>query len=186
MPYNPKIHHRRSVRLKGYDYAQPGRYFITICTENRECLFGQITQEAMILNETGRVADACWLAIPDHFPAVVLHYHIVMPNHVHGIIEITGAVRDGVGAEHLLPNFLPLQPQPSFQHPTPRSIGSIVKGFKTGVSKWYRERFGVQERSIWQRNYHEHIIREDASFQRISEYIRTNPARWNKDRFYTH
>jgi REP element-mobilizing transposase RayT len=87
MPYNPQIHHRRSIRLKGYDYSQAGLYFITICTQNRECLFGEIRSPEMILNDAGNIANECWLVIPNHFPNVVLHEFIVMPNHIHGIVE---------------------------------------------------------------------------------------------------
>src|SRR5471030_188022 len=90
--YNPAIHHRRSIRLKGYDYSQNGLYFITICTYNRECLFGEIIDKKMILNDAGKIANECWVKIPEHFPAAVLHEHVVMPNHVHGIIELANVV----------------------------------------------------------------------------------------------
>src|ERR1019366_1141877 len=109
MRFNPEIHHRRSIRLKGYDYSQAGLYFITICCKNRECLFGKIIgvqgfqrvpqnepinnseplAPYMALNEAGQIANECWLEIPEHFPNVILHEHIVMPNHVHGIIELS-------------------------------------------------------------------------------------------------
>jgi len=107
--FNPNIHHRRSIRLKGYDYSQAGLYFITICVQNKACLFGKIIVGAnnhlppnnhlphlpdnhlpkMILNDAGIIANECWLDIPKHFPNSVLHEYIVMPNHVHGIIELT-------------------------------------------------------------------------------------------------
>ena len=86
MTYNPNIHHRKSIRLKGYDYTQAGLYFITICCQNRECLFGNIINGEMILNDAGNIANECWLAIPNHFPNVVLHEFVIMPNHIHGII----------------------------------------------------------------------------------------------------
>jgi len=196
MAYNPKIHHRKSIRLKGYDYSQAGLYFVTICVQDRKCLFGTIVNDEMILNNAGTIANECWLEIPNHFPNAVLHEHIVMPNHVHGIIEL---IRDGisnVGAE----NFLPLQETPSneslpneskrneFQKMIPRSIGSIVKGFKIGVTKWFRnvgvENFQPRPEKIWQRNYYEHIIRDEQSYQRISEYIINNPKNWKEDKFY--
>ena len=87
--YNPQIHHRRSIRLKGYDYSQAGLYFITICCQNRICLFGHIQNGQMILNDAGKIANECWLEIPKHFPHVILHEHVIMPNHIHGIIELT-------------------------------------------------------------------------------------------------
>jgi REP element-mobilizing transposase RayT len=91
MSYNPNIHHRRSIRLKGYDYSQAGLYFVTICVQNRECVFGKIADNEMILNDVGRVAQQCWLEIPQHFPHAILHEYVVMPNHIHGIVELVGA-----------------------------------------------------------------------------------------------
>lgn len=88
MPYNPNIHHRRSIRLKGYDYSQAGLYFVTICCHNRMHLFGNVVNGGMELNDAGKIADACWMEIPNHFPNAVLHEYIVMPNHVHGIVEL--------------------------------------------------------------------------------------------------
>lgn len=135
----------------------------------------------MILNDAGKIAHECWLEIPNHFPNAVLHEHIVMPNHVHGIIELNDTTI--VGAE----NFLPLPPKTEFQKMISRSIGSIVKGFKIGVTKWFRdvraEDFPPQ-RQVWQRNYHEHIIRNEQSYQTISNYIINNPLKWNDDKFY--
>jgi putative transposase len=88
--YDPNIHHRKSIHLKGYDYSQAGLYFITICVQDRKCLFGEIfgSDGKMVLNEAGKIADECWLEIPKHFPNTVLHEHIIMPNHVHGIVEL--------------------------------------------------------------------------------------------------
>ncbi len=197
MNYNPQIHHRKSIRQKGYDYSQAGLYFITICTHNRECLFGKIVgvenfQPEMILNEAGKIANECWLEIPKHFPNAVLHEHIVMPNHVHGIIELTDATH--VGAENFLPlqnnmtqtvgveNFQPLPQRNEFQKMIPRSIGSIIKGFKIDVTVGAKNI--LPDVKIWQRNYHEHIIRSEQSYQTISEYIINNPAQWNEDKFH--
>ncbi|WP_114779340.1 transposase [Botryobacter ruber] len=182
--YNPQVHHRRSIRLRGYDYSQAGLYFITICTHERGCLFGEIImqdmQYVMILNDAGKIAQEYWLQIPNHFPNTILHEYIIMPNHVHGIIELTT-----VGVQ----NFEPLHEtrQNQFQKIIPRSIGSIVRGYKTGVTKWFRttrsEDFPSQ-RAVWQRNFYEHIIRNEKSHQTISEYIIDNPAEWPDDKFY--
>ena len=171
MPYNREIHHRRSIRLKGYDYSQEGLYFITICVQDRECLFGKIVDHPiMILNDAGKIADQCWLAIPQHFPDVVLHEYIVMPNHVHGIIEIT----NNVGAK----NFSPLRPpKPAMPRTPSRTIGSIARGFKIGVTKWF-------DQSVWQRDYYEHIIRSTDEYERIANYIINNPAKWREDKFF--
>jgi len=207
MDYNPDIHHRRSIRLKEYDYSQEGLYFITICVHDRKCLFGKIVvvvgvenvgvenfqplQHELILNDAGNIANECWLEIPKHFPNAILHEHIIMPNHVHGIIELKQYNVDIVGAE----NFLPLPHQCNeFQKMIPHSIGSIVKGFKIEVTKWFRNNMGgivgvenfqpQQPQSIWQRNYYEHIIRDEKSYQRISDYIIDNPKNWKEDKFY--
>ncbi len=181
--YNPNIHHRRSIRLKGYDYSQAGLYFITICIQDRKHLFGNVVNAEMILNDAGKIANDCWLDIPNYFPNANLHEHIIMPNHLHGIIELTNDVNVVVvGAE----NFLPLQQQQqqnSFQKMIPRSIGSIVKGFKIGVTKWFRQNTHVE--TVWQRNYHEHIIRDEKSYETISNYIINNPAKWTGDKFFT-
>ncbi len=210
MPYNPNIHHRKSIRLKGYDYSQAGLYFITICVQDRKCLFGKIVDDEMILNDAGKIADECWMEIPKHFPNAILHEHIVMPNHVHGIVELTQNNVANVGVENIrvqnirVENFQPLQQpneppkQNAFQKMIPRSIGSIVKGFKIGVTKWFRNNatiVGVENfqpllqpqpdiDKLWQRNYHEHIIRDEESYQRISDYIISNPKNWKCDKFY--
>jgi len=172
MKYNPDIHHRRSIRLKGYDYSQSGAYFITICTQNRECLFGEITNGKIVLNDAGRMALKCWHDIPSHFPHVELDEFVVMPNHVHGILCVVDAP---VGAK----NFLPLQ---SGQRPrgTTKTIGSIIRGFKIGVTKWMRQ--NTESHNIWQRNYYEHIIRNENELNRIRVYIVKNPLKWELDR----
>ncbi|MBW7884612.1 MAG: hypothetical protein H3C34_18635 [Caldilineaceae bacterium] len=168
--HNPGRRQRRTLRLQGYDYAQPGAYYLTICTHERACLFGEIRMGEMHLNGAGHVATQCWLAIPEHFPHVELDAFVVMPNHVHGIIMITG----NVGAK----NFSPL-PRAPLRSPS-KTIGSIVRGYKIGVTKWFRQNTNVY--TVWQRNYYEHIIRNEASLQRIRDYILTNPARWSEDR----
>lgn len=89
MKYNPEIHHRRSIRLKGYDYSQPGAYFVTIVTHQRQCLFGEIVNNEMILNDYGKIAAQCWNDIPKHFPNAILDEFVIMPNHIHGIITNT-------------------------------------------------------------------------------------------------
>ncbi len=175
-PYNPNIHHRRSIRLKGYDYSRAGLYFVTLCCQDRACLFGEIRNGQHFLNDAGKIANGYWLEIPAHFPNAVLHEYIVMPNHVRGIIEL---VNEGVENQNRVENF---QPQNEFQKIIPHSIGSIVRGFKIGVTKWFRQNTDVH--TVWQRNYWEHIIRDDQAYQRISDYIINNPAKWADDKFY--
>ena len=185
MSYNPNIHHRKSIRLKGYDYTQAGLYFITICCQNRECLFGNIINGEMILNDAGNIAKECWLAIPNHFPNVVLHEFVIMPNHIHGIIELK---TKSVGAENFPPHIsmgvndsMGANDDSPLRSPS-KTIGSMVRGYKIGVTKWMRQNTDVYD--VWQRNYWEHIIRDEQSYQRISEYIINNPKNWNNDKFY--
>ena len=102
MPYDPERHHRRSIRLRGYDYASAGMYFVTICVQNRLCRLGRIADGRMSLSELGEIADRCWQGIPDHFPNAALDAHIIMPNHVHGIIVI--GQPSVVGAQHAAPS----------------------------------------------------------------------------------
>ncbi|GBD10355.1 hypothetical protein HRbin22_02627 [Candidatus Thermoflexus japonica] len=184
--YDPTRHRRRSIRLKGYDYTQPGAYFITICTHERAHLFGTVVDGEMWLNEAGRVAEQCWRDIPAHFPHVELDAFVVMPNHIHGILWIVGMV-DPVGAKNISPvgavgakYFSPLQPS-SLPRGTSKTIGSIVRGFKIGVTKWFRQNTSVH--TVWQRNYFEHIIRDERALNAIRRYILENPLRWHLDRY---
>jgi REP element-mobilizing transposase RayT len=168
---------RRSIRLPGYDYASAGWYFVTLICHKRKPLFGEVLEGEMLLNEAGKIAEKCWLEIPEHFPDVILHEYVVMPNHIHGIIELTALSE--VRAE----NFLPLQyTKHEFGKMIPRSVSSIVKGFKIGVTKTMRKI--SPEVQVWHRNYHEHIIRNEESFRKISDYIRNNPAQWQEDEYF--
>ena len=206
--YNPEKHHRRSMRLQGYDYSQAGLYFITICTHNREFLFGDIANGEMIWNDMGKIANEYWLEIPNHFPNAVLHEHIVMPNHTHGIIELT----DSVGASHVgtrhgvsLPDNtdntvgtshgmslqhgvspqhgVSLQPhQREFGKPIPGSVSTIINQFKSSVKRWCNK--NGYEHFKWQSRFHDHIIRDEKSYLTISEYIINNPVQWQEDKFF--
>jgi len=195
--YNPNIHHRRSIRLKGYDYAQAGLYFITICCQDRAHLFGEISDGVMILNEYGKIAFAEWENSINIRDNICLHDFVVMPNHIHGIIEIVFKKANQYAGK------LELAPITKFQSPS-QTIGSIVRGYKIATIKKIKDK--VLERGelqfahtsqfapiekiiqldfkIWQRNYYEHIIRNEASHQRISDYILNNPAQWTEDKFY--
>jgi putative transposase len=184
MSYIPQRHHRHSIRLPGYDYTQPGAYFVTMVTHGRALLFGEIVDGEMWLNDAGRIAEQCWWDIPAHFPHVALDAFVMMPNHVHGVLWIVDdpAVADviGVGAK----NFSPLRPPPSDTDQRPRgtskTIGSVVRGFKIGVTKWFRQNTHIY--TIWQRNYYEHIIRTNEELARVRAYIQSNPQRWTEDR----
>ena len=188
MTNNPTSHRRKSIRLQGYDYSQAGLYFITVCTHNRVPLFGEIVDGVMALNAAGQIVEKCWCAIPEHFPQVTVDEFVVMPNHVHGIITIG---ENNVGANDVRANNVRANdylPQPSneiprsLQHGTSRTIGSMVRGFKIGVTRWFRANTDIHK--VWQRNYYEHIIRNEDSYLKIADYIQTNPQRWEIDTYY--
>lgn len=197
MTYDPHKHHRRSIRLKGYDYSRMGAYFVTIVTQGRECLFGQVVDGEMRLNDAGRMVQAVWDQLPVFYPGVQVDAFIVMPNHIHGIIVLTGhpvgagprACPDNVPKETGQPRGT-RQPQETGQ---PRgvaptlSLPDVVHRFKTMTTKRYAD--GVKTMGwqpfvgrLWQRNYYEHVIRNDGSLNHIREYIANNPLGWESDR----
>ena len=200
MPYDPNIHHhRRSIRLKGYDYSQEGLYFVTICVQNRKCLFGRITDNKMILNEYGKIAYNEWLKTPAIRSTIQLDAFIVMPNHIHGIIVITDN-GDGIGRGVLhTPYDHDNMSHDNASHnnnttvsnrgvcDTPlrspsKTIGAIIRGYKSAVTKQIHE-LGFAD-AFWQRNYYERIIRNEQSYQNISDYIVHNPEKWQDDKLY--
>ena len=162
---NPAGHHRRPIRLAGYDYRQAGAYFITVCTHNRIPLFGEIQGDEMRLSEAGRIAEKVWQEIPDHFDNVDIDAFIVMPNHVHGIILITDI---HVGARHASPLHRTHQPS----KPT---LGTIIGSYKSAVSKQINRSSDALGAPVWQRNYYEHVIRNETALHDIRHYIIHNP-----------
>lgn len=185
MAYNPQIHHRRSIRLKEYDYSRAGLYFITICCQDRNCRFGDITVGAsladaqhadarMILNEYGTIARDEWEKLPKRFPNVELDVFQVMPNHVHGIIVLNEPPTVWAGA-----SWAGASPAPT--------VGHIIGAYKSLVAKACLDICKSKNEmlgKLWQRNYYEHIIRSEPSYRTISDYIINNPAKWKEDKFY--
>ncbi|MDR0829716.1 MAG: hypothetical protein LBN95_06355 [Prevotellaceae bacterium] len=236
--YNPEIHHRRSVRIKNYDYSRRGLYCVTICTENRTNFFGEIIDEKMNLSNVGIIANVLWYEIPNHAQNVELHEFVIMPNHIHGILEFTDKTDNNyvlhnenktaeaiVGAGYALPSMkngemainraeyalplmkngemainraghtLPLHPematmpkqrtgelpQSRFQNIGKNTLSSIIGSYKSAVTKHaHRLEFPFG----WQRNLWEHIIRDYEDYNRITEYILSNPKNWEKDKFF--
>ncbi len=180
MTYNPDIHHRRSIRLREYDYSQCGIYFVTICSYDNECPFGEIKNWEMLQNEFGTIVQECWNDISVHFEYVELDEFIVMPNHVHGIIVI----HEPVGRGEVSSPSPSKPPNPAVK--TNRSshkatLGKIVAYFKYQSTKKINSIRETSGNSLWQRNYYEHIIRNEKSFHAIGEYIRNNPLKWAED-----
>jgi len=183
MKFDPQRHHRRSIRLPDYDYSQPGAYFITIVAHQRECLFGEIMNGEMQLSAMGQIAEEHWCAIPEHFPQVELGAHVMMPNHVHGIVLIhaneNGMAANpppSVGATHQVGATHWVAPTTG---PKRGSIGAIVGAYKMSVTR--RIQCEQNTTGIWQRNYYEHIIRNDKEYNRITLYIEANIDNWVLD-----
>ena len=169
--YDSEIHHRRSIRLKEYDYSRPGAYFITVCTKNRECLFGNIINDAMVLSACGKIIEKVWYHLTKHYQNIKLDKFVVMPNHMHGIVILMEV--DDVGAG--------LKPAPTDLTKC-YPLSEIVRAFKTFSSRHINELRKTQGVPVWQRNYHEHIVRNENELNRIREYIINNPLRWQFDR----
>jgi len=198
-PINDKIsdlHHRRSIRLKEYDYSQPGAYFITICTHQRDHLFGEIVDGVMQLNEFGQIAQEEWMKTALIRGEIELGEFVIMPNHFHGIIWIVDgrgtARRRGAaccrgtarraptgGLGETSADFTPTHEQ--FGKPVVGSIPTIVRAFKSAVSRRINLARCTPGKPVWQRNYWEHIIRDEKDLTNAQAYILNNPAQWEND-----
>ena len=170
--HNPARGRRHSLRLRSYDYSQDGAYFVTIRTHNRASMFGEVVDGQMQLNALGQIVKTCWQETPEHFRDAQVDASVVMPNHMHGILWITN--RRGTACR------APTREQ--FGKPTPQSLPTIIRSFKSAVAKRVNIRRGTPGTPLWQRNYYEHVVRDDAALNRIRDYIQTNPQRWDLDR----
>jgi REP element-mobilizing transposase RayT len=175
MKHNLKMRRRRSIRLRGYDYARPGSYFVTACTHRRRLLFGEVIDGQMRRNALGDIVHAEWYATERVRPEVRLDAFVVMPNHLHGILEIID-----VGARRRLAPTEGARSRP--RGPAPGSVGAILGQIKSLTKKAINKARGTPGRPVWQPNYHEHVIRDENELQRIREYIFNNPLRWPWDR----
>ncbi|WP_204139770.1 transposase [Halomicronema sp. CCY15110] len=208
MPYNPQIHKRRSTRLCHHDYAAPGYYFVTICTHQRQHLLGAIGDGRMIANDAGRAAQAHWQRLAQHFTHIRLDAFVVMPNHVHGIMQIVEWPDASAGDEserspstsgrgeafwlsrsgsprHCSQNASPLRPtqtHPDRPHGPPTgSIGAIVGNYKSVSTRQINRMRHTPGNPVWQRNYHDRIIHNQTELDNIRAYIQTNPQNWQND-----
>ena len=171
MTYDSTRHRRRSIRMPAYDYAQAGAYFVTMVAHQRQSLFGEIVDGRVVTNGYGEAVEHEWLRSSEIRPGVQLDAFVVMPNHVHGIVIIG----DRVGAHSCAP--LPK----ALLHRPPRSLGSLVAGFKSAATKRINEIRGAPGLPVWQRNYYEHVIRDEEELNAVRQYIVDNPARWEED-----
>jgi len=188
--FDPQKHHRRSIRLKDYDYSQAGAYYVTIVAWRRECLFGEVVNKEMRLNKVGKIVEWEWLDLPKRLSYISLGAHMVMPNHFHGILfihENVRATRQGRSMsqtkEEPLQTMIPegIDGSPLPRGPKPASLGAIIAQFKSRVTKriWKIPEF--KETPIWQRNYYEHVIRNQTDLQNKTDYIEANPLLWEED-----
>ena len=191
MKYNPQKHHRRSIRLKGYDYRNAGAYFVTICTKNRECILND-----PIVN--GIINDV-WLALPSWFPTIALDEFVIMPNHTHFVVWNNVVATHTIALNPPSPNVNPPEnrtgaspipttwviPKPEKINTLP-ALGDIVGAFKSLVFKVYLDWIEINDPSrrakFWQRNYYEHIVRSERELNAIRRYIKDNPKNWKMDR----
>ena len=184
--YDPERHHRRSIRLPGFDYTRPGAYCVTICTHQRECTLGQIEDGKMILNIYGQIAHEEWVRSAVIRHEIQLDEFIVMPNHLHGIVIITD---DASGATHSVGahGFVgatgrsPLRMQTMRPGPPPKSLGSFIAGFKSAATQRINALRGTPGLPVWQHNYYEHVIRNEDEWNEIRTYIAENPLKWELD-----
>ncbi|KIH75474.1 REP element-mobilizing transposase RayT [Geoalkalibacter ferrihydriticus] len=192
--YNPDVHNRQSIRLRDFDYGDAGAYFVTVCAWRRECLFGDVVDGDVRLNELGVLVRDEWLRTPEVRPNVVLDEFVVMPNHFHAILWIT----DPVGARRAVPGFDPAVPGPNpapqnqgtarraptvekFGRPVAGSLATIVRSFKSAATKRINALRNNAGCPVWQRNYYEHVIRGDRDLHAVRQYIADNPAKWALD-----
>ncbi len=165
MSYDPEIHHRRSIRLKDYDYSNEGMYFITICCDKREDKFGDIINNKMIMNELGNIAQTQWQELTTRFSHITLGEFVVMPNHFHGILIIENVLN-------------------SDETTKITSISDVVGAYKSLVMHHVLKLFGDKPLGkIWQKNMYEHIIRNLTSYNKIENYIINNPQSWGEDTY---
>ncbi|OGJ53845.1 hypothetical protein A2880_02985 [Candidatus Peribacteria bacterium RIFCSPHIGHO2_01_FULL_49_38] len=190
----PKLH-RQSVRMKDFDYAMDVRWFVTVCTHERRCTLGEIAEGEEMpevkLSEVGKIVEECWLEIPDHFSNVMLDEFVIMPNHIHGLLEIidTSHISDTPDDNNPATNgrgvacYAPTGSEERFSaiSSKPQSLGTIIRSFKSAVTKRINELHGKSDEPFWQRNFYEHGIRSDKSLEKIQNYIRENPLMWNED-----
>ena len=211
MIYDPKIHHRRSIRLKGYDYSKKGLYYVTICVQNRKCLFGNIVNKKMILNDAGKMIEKWYFELENKYPNMKCREHIVMPNHFHCIIEILDDNKTDthVSDAHVsdihasdahvgtslrgrpVSDGRPVRPKPSYGPDNKKfnaSLFDMMDWFKTMTTNEYirgvkNKNWDRFEKRLWQLRYWDRIIRDKNGYIRISNYINNNPANWDDDRF---
>ena len=176
----PTNRNRKSIRLKNYDYSQEGAYFITICTHQRGCLFGNIVNEEMHLNELGKIIQTEWIKSDEIRSEIEIGEFVIMPNHIHGIVIITRR-----GDRPVAPTpVVHVAPIKEPRGPTPRSISALIAGFKSASTKQINILRNTPRIPVFQRGFHDHIIRDEPDYQHHYNYILTNPIKWRNDKYF--
>ncbi len=165
---------RISTRLSSWDYRFPGWYFITICTKNKKQYFGKISSSLEKLTPIGEIANQYWIEIPSHFINVEIDEYIITPNHVHGILILQ--------SKKIPKQALKIDDSNSHHLPKPKSLSSIIRSYKSAVTRWARSN-GYQY-FAWQLRFYDHIIRDDEDLRRIRQYIQENPLKWELDEYF--
>lgn len=171
MPYNSNIHKRRSIRLKDYDYSSENLYFITICSNQRECLFGRIIENNVILNDCGEIIKKWYFEIENKYSNIICLDYVIMPNHIHFIIRIIDYITNNDNKSQTLAD-----------------VGSVVQWFKTMITNEYirnvyENNWKPFDKRLFQRNYYETIIRDPRFYNLFSNYIKDNPSNWDNDKY---
>jgi putative transposase len=177
MTHSPPSHHRRSIRLKGYDYTRPGAYFFTLVVDGRDCLFGRVVEGLVQLNRFGEIAQKELQQLPNRLKTVQLNDYIIMPNHVHGILVI--AAKNPPGERDRLS--IQIAPERRFGAMVPNSVPSVIRSYKSVVTQKVNTLRATPGKDVWQDNYYEHIIRNENEWQKIRDYILWNPIQWQVD-----
>ena len=183
MAYNPETHRRRSLRLKGYDYTHMGAYFVTIVTQGRSCLFGEVVGKEMRLNEAGEMMGGIWEALPQRFPVIEIDMFVVMPNHLHGIIVINQPNR---ATTRVAPTEA-MDGEVEILTTKQSALGDVTGAYKSLTTVEYVRgvkmmKWAMFSGRLWQRNYYEHVVRHDESLRDLQQYILDNPAQWAFDK----
>jgi len=167
---------RKSPRLPEFDYTQPGAYFVTVVVKNWQCILGKVINEVVRLSTEGQIVLQVWKQIPEHHKNVELDEFVIMPNHLHGIIWLKEDIDSRVGVQHAAP-----LPKKKYKGPFSRSLGAIVRSFKSAATKQINQLNHTPGSSLWQRNYFDRVIRNEDELYNTRLYIQSNPSLWYKD-----
>ncbi|MFY9730930.1 MAG: transposase [Candidatus Acidiferrales bacterium] len=175
MAVKPFLPRRRTIRFQNFDYSQAACYFVTICSKDNRCIFGHVVAARMQLSDLGRIVEECLVAVPRHFKNADIPVHSIMPNHLHAVVALR------VEASSAPPTETNSVRAETFAAPITGSIPTIVRSFKSAVTRAARAAFRKPSLDVWQRNYFERVIRSDDEFRKTWQYICENPARWDFD-----